>query len=73
MPVPDALTIEDFRAALRLWRWQRRMAGQPEGDQPPSRSGIPSDRFGRCPAGFPADRLAPDALASHIGARDRAV
>jgi len=45
MPVPDALTIEDFRAALRLWRWQRRMAGQPEGDQP--RSGIhPTDSAG---------------------------
>jgi hypothetical protein len=39
MPVPEALTVEDFRAALRLWRWQRRMAGQPEGDRPPSRSG----------------------------------
>jgi hypothetical protein len=34
MPVPEALTIEDFRAALRLWRWQRRMKGQPEGDCP---------------------------------------
>jgi hypothetical protein len=43
--VPEALTIEDFRAALRLWRWQRRMAGQPEGDQP--RSGIhPTDSAG---------------------------
>ena len=40
MPVPEALIIEDFRAALRLWRWQRRMAGQPEGDQPASHSGI---------------------------------
>jgi hypothetical protein len=40
MPVPEALTIEYFRAAPRLWRWQRRMAGRPEGDQPPSRSGI---------------------------------
>jgi hypothetical protein len=39
MPVPEALTLEDFRAALRLWRWQRRMAGQPEGDRPASRSG----------------------------------
>jgi hypothetical protein len=40
MLVPEALTVEDFRAALRLWRWQRRMAGQPEGDRPPGRSGI---------------------------------
>ena len=40
MPVPETLTVEDFRAALRLWRWQRRMAGQPEGDRPPGRSGI---------------------------------
>ncbi len=41
MPVPETLTVEDFRAALRLWRWQRRMAGQPEGDPPASRaSGI---------------------------------
>jgi hypothetical protein len=39
MPVPEALTVEDFRAALRLWRWQRRMAGQPEGDRPTSGSG----------------------------------
>ena len=47
MPVPEALTIEDFRAALRLWRWQRRMAGQPEGGQLPSRSGIhPTDSAG---------------------------
>jgi hypothetical protein len=47
MPVPEALTIEDFRAALRLWRWQRRMAGQAEGDRPASRSGthptVPAD------------------------------
>ncbi len=34
MLVPEALTIEEFRAALRLWRWQRRMKGQPEGDCP---------------------------------------
>jgi hypothetical protein len=38
MPVPEALTIEDFRAALRLWRWQRRMKGQPEGDCPRPRA-----------------------------------
>lgn len=47
MSVPETLTIEDFRAALRLWRWQRRMAGQPEGDRPPSRSGNhPTDTTG---------------------------
>ncbi len=34
MPVPESLSIEDFRAALRLWRWQRRMKGQAEGDCP---------------------------------------
>jgi hypothetical protein len=33
MPVPAALTLEDFLAALRLWRWQRAMSGQPTGDQ----------------------------------------
>jgi len=49
MPVPEALTIEDFRAALRLWRWQRRMAGQPEGDRPGLRSGVHST----APAGAP--------------------
>jgi hypothetical protein len=31
MAVPDALGLEDFLAALRLWRWQRRMAGRPIG------------------------------------------
>ncbi len=34
LPVPETLTVEDFRAALRLWRWHRRMTGQPEGDCP---------------------------------------
>jgi hypothetical protein len=33
MPVPASLTLEDFLAALRLWRWQRAMNGQPTGDQ----------------------------------------
>jgi hypothetical protein len=49
MLVPEALTVEDFRAALRLWRWQRRMVGQPEGDRPPGRSGIHATE----PAGAP--------------------
>ena len=35
MTVPDALGLEDFLAALRLWRWQRRMAGRPVGTAGP--------------------------------------
>ena len=31
MSVPETLTFEDFLAALRLWRWQRRMEGKPVG------------------------------------------
>ena len=51
MPVPEALSVEDFRAALRLWRWQRRMAGQTEGDRPASRSGVhPIETSGALPA-----------------------
>jgi hypothetical protein len=47
MPVPATLTLEDFLAALRLWRWRRRMAGQAEGDQPASRSAIhPTETVG---------------------------
>jgi hypothetical protein len=39
MPVPEALTVEDFMAALRLWRWRRAMNGQSTGDSPrPGRS-----------------------------------
>ncbi len=34
MPVPEELRIEDFQAALALWRWQRQMAGQPIGHHP---------------------------------------
>ena len=33
MPVPGTLMLEDFLAALRLWRWQRAMNGRPTGDQ----------------------------------------
>src|SRR6266478_5173636 len=36
MPVPKRLTLEDFLAALSLWRWQRAMAGQCAGDVPRS-------------------------------------
>ena len=35
MAVPDAIGLEDFLAALRLWRWQRRMAGRPLGTAGP--------------------------------------
>jgi hypothetical protein len=34
MPVPAELRIEDFQAALVLWRWQRQMEGKPIGDRP---------------------------------------
>src|SRR5262244_80018 len=32
MLVPRMLSIEDFLAAMRLWRWLRRMEGKPTGD-----------------------------------------
>src|SRR5215468_10852062 len=32
MAVPETLVIDDFIAALRLWRWQRQMEGRPIGD-----------------------------------------
>jgi hypothetical protein len=32
MIVPDTLKLQDFLAALRLWRWQRTMEGRPTGD-----------------------------------------
>jgi len=35
MAVPDSIGLEDFLAALRLWRWQRRMAGRPLGTAGP--------------------------------------
>jgi hypothetical protein len=38
MPVPTTLTLDDFLAALHLWRWQRVMNGQPTGDQHVDRS-----------------------------------
>jgi hypothetical protein len=38
MPVSAALTLEDFLAALRLWRWQRTMNGQPTGERVTARS-----------------------------------
>ena len=33
MTVPETLGLQDFRAALALWRWQRRMEGRPVGDE----------------------------------------
>ena len=30
--VPETVTLDDFLAALTLWRWARRMAGRPTGD-----------------------------------------
>jgi hypothetical protein len=38
MSTPAALTLDDFLAALRLWRWQRAMNGQPTGDQQVNRA-----------------------------------
>jgi len=35
MAVPEALGLEAFLAALRLWRWQRRMEGKPVGTEGP--------------------------------------
>jgi hypothetical protein len=31
MLVPDTVTMVDFRAALRRWRWARQMDGKPTG------------------------------------------
>jgi hypothetical protein len=53
MLVPDSLTIEDFRSALSLWRWQRRMTGQPEGDRPAGTSSCHPTEAPRAPARHP--------------------
>ena len=37
--VPETVTLADFLAALRLWRWARRMAGLPTGDVPADGAG----------------------------------
>ena len=34
MAAPETVTLDDFHAAFTLWRWQRRMAGQPMGHVP---------------------------------------
>ena len=53
MTVPDTVTLADFLAAGNLWRWQRRMDGQPEGDRlAPRLSGVHStgpDSLGTVP------------------------
>jgi len=50
MTVPETVTLADFLAAGNLWRWQRRMDGQPEGDRlAPRPSGVhlvPAEPFG---------------------------
>jgi hypothetical protein len=46
MRVPTTLTLENFLAALQLWRWHRAMNGQPTGDQ---RVGRPSQCAVSCP------------------------
>ena len=48
MAVPETLAIEDFQAALALWRWQRRMNGQPLGHVPhlaPCRAVSPNGNY----------------------------
>src|SRR5262249_19622934 len=35
MTVPDTLKLQDFLAALRLWRWQRTMEGRSTGNFAP--------------------------------------
>ena len=50
MTVPETVTLADFLAAGNLWRWQRRMDGQPEGERlAPRPSGVhpvPAKPFG---------------------------
>jgi PD-(D/E)XK nuclease superfamily protein len=43
MAVPETLGVDDFLAAARLWRWQRRMEGRPVGDLHSRRSGNEQD------------------------------
>jgi hypothetical protein len=38
MTVPDSVPLADFQAALRLWRWQRRIEGRPYGSLEPRES-----------------------------------
>src|SRR5215469_15665521 len=45
MTVPETVALADFLAAGNLWRWQRRMDGQPEGDRFASR---PSGMYPWC-------------------------
>jgi len=50
MVVPETLDIEDFLAAARLWRWQRRMEGKSVGDLHSGRPGHEQDKSKRTAA-----------------------
>jgi len=50
MAVPETLGIDDFLAAARLWRWQRRMEGKPVGDLYSGRPGHEPDESKRMAA-----------------------
>ena len=50
MAVPETLGIDDFLAAARLWRWQRRMEGKLVGDLHPGRPGHERDESKRMAA-----------------------
>jgi len=56
MQVSASLTLEDFLAALRLWRWQRTMNGQPTGDRQMAQAG---HREVSSPTGVNGVRCAP--------------
>ena len=64
MSLPETVTLSDFLAAGNLWRWQRRMDGQPEGDRlAPRSSGIHpmgSDSFLARRQALSSDSLATD-------------
>ena len=47
MAVPETLVIDDFLAAVRLWRWQRQMEGKPIGDLHLRRPGHERERSAR--------------------------
>src|SRR5262249_55522388 len=59
MTVPETVTLADFLAAGNLWRWQRRMDDQPEGDRlAPRPSGVHPDRL-EIPARVTRDEPSP--------------
>ncbi len=53
MTVPETLVIDDFLAAVRLWRWQRQMEGKPIGDLRSARPCRERDRSERVAAAVP--------------------